>query len=469
MPELGPWLPDLPPYGHQGLTVARNVYASPLGYRPVKDLSAVTTAIPSAWQGGGSFIDLDGTTVTLAGTNAGLYVYSGTAWTLKYGGVYSSDWFFGQYGSFIIGVNGGQPVKYTISTATGALLGGSPPNATMLAIVRDFVFMAGNSAANGTVYWSGNNNAENWTIGTGECDIQPLPDGGPITGIAGGEYGLVFQEAAIHRFSYVGSALIFQRDKISDGIGCIAPGAIATFGRMTFFLSGRGFYVIQDGELSNIGDQKINETFWKEYSRPDVQNNIRCAIDPKRTLVIWSMLDRLWVYNWTLDRWTDIYVPGIIGLSTGINASVSLEYVDVLYPGGLDSVPYSLDDPIFKGGEPLLTVVKSDNIVYSFGSALNLPSTLTFPTLELIPGRVTRVRRSRLYSDALDGVTLTLGYASRLGDPFTTVVSNEVRSNGFIPIRASGQFLQPRINLSATSGWSYANAISFDQAVGGNG
>lgn len=464
--DFGAWTPDLVPYGHEGLVMARNVYASPMGYRPIKDLSSVTTALSSTWRGGGAFIGLDGTTALLAGTDAGLYAYSGS-WTSKYAGSYSSRWGFAQFGGIVIGVNGAAPVKYTIATSTGAALGGTPPSASMIGIVRDFVFLAGNSAAVNRVYWSAINNAEGWTVGTSQCDIQDLPDGGPITGIAGGEFGLVFQDAAIHRFSYVGAPTIFQRDKISDGIGCIANGAIATFGRMTFFLSSRGFYTITDGGIAPIGDQKVNETFWSVYSRADVVNNIRCAIDPKRTLVIWSMPDRLWVYNWTLDRWTDVSIPGLIGLSTGINASVSLEGLDTLYPSGIDSIPYSLDDPIFQGGEQMLTLVKSDNVVYSLGSSNALAATLKFAQNEVFPGRNTRIRRARLYGDATSGVTLTIGAASRLGDAQAITTANTVTATGYIPIRVTDQFLQPQIDIAAGTIWTYAKGLEIEASPGG--
>lgn len=468
VPDFGEWLPDLPAYGNPGLTTARNVYPSAIGYKPVKAISQVTNALPVTWKGGGSFITTDGTTATVAGTNSGLYAYISSAWVLKYAGSYSARWAFAQWGGLAIGVNGGSPVKYTITTATGAALGGTPPSATMIAVVRDFVFLAGNSGAISTVYWSGFNNAEQWTIGTNQCDAQPLPDGGAITGLAGGEYGLVFQDAAVHRFTYVGTPVIFQRDKIVDGIGCVANGGLATFGRTTFFLSARGFYSISDGGLDPIGDTKVNETFWKLYRRADVQTYVRCVIDPKRSLVIWSMPDRLWVYNWVLKRWSDIAIVGLVGLSTGINASVSLEQIDTLYPGGIDTVPYSLDDPIFQGGDPLLTIVKNDNAVYSFGSSANMSATLAFGVMEPFSNRNTRVRRARLGGDCVSGITVTVNYSQRLGDAFRAITATTTNTAGYIPIRVTDQFLQPVVDFAAGASWSYATELNFDWAPGGS-
>jgi len=68
MMAFGPWLPDLPEYGHTGLVMARNVFATQLGYAPVKQYSATTTAMPYTWRGGRSFIGPDGTTAFLAGS-----------------------------------------------------------------------------------------------------------------------------------------------------------------------------------------------------------------------------------------------------------------------------------------------------------------------------------------------------------------------------------------------------------------
>jgi len=184
--------------------------------------------------------------------------------------------------------------------------------------------------------------------------------------------------------------------------------------------------------------------------------------------VIWSMPGRLWVYNWTLSRWSIIDVPALAGLSTGINASVSLEGVDTLYPSGIDSVPYSLDDPIFQGGDPFLTIAKTDNVIYAFGSSSNLAATFSFPTLEPFKGRHARVRRARLGGDAVSGVTLTISDASRLGDSFSVTTANATNADGYIPIRATNQFLKFQLDIAAGATWSYATALDFDMAPGGS-
>lgn len=468
MPDLGEWLPDMQPYGHGGLVQATNVYPTALGYAPIPDVSATTTALPYQWQGGGSFVNIDGTTANLAGTSNGLYLFGGSSWTLKYSGTYTGTWAFAQFGSIVVCVNGAAPVKYDIAGGAASLLGGTPPSASMIAIVRDFVFLAGNGTANSTLYWSGINAPESWTVGINQSDYEILPDGGPITGLAGGEYGLVFQERAIHRMTYVGTPVIFERDKIVDGVGSIAPGSVATFGRMTFFLSPRGFYSISDGGLTPIGNQKVDATFWSTYTRAQVKASIQSIIDPKNSLVIWSMPGQLWIYNWVLARWTMANVAGAIGLETGITPPVSLEGVDVLYPGGIDTVPVSLDSVIFLGGDPMVSIARNDNKIYALASTNNLAATLQLPMSEPFGAKVARIRRARVIGDMTTGVTVTVGCASRIGDAQTSVSGTTMTASGHVPLRAAGRVVQPTLTIAYGTPWSFLRGLEFDQAPGGS-
>lgn len=471
MADFGPWLPDLDPYGHDGLVTARNVYPSPLGYRPIGSPSAVTDDLPAAWRGGGAFRGLDGTTVLLAGTNSALYSYASGAWTSEHTGSWTGQWFMAQFGDIVICVNGGAPVKYTISAGTGGNLGGSPPNSSMVAIVRDFVFLAGDTGAVNTVTWSAINDAEGWTIGTNQCDEQILPDGGAVTGLAGGEAGLVFQESGITRFSYVGAPLIFRRDKVSEEVGSVAPGGVVQFGRNVFFLSHRGFYAYVDGGLQPIGKNRVDATFWATYTLADVKTYIRAAIDPNRSLAIWSMPDRLWIYNWDIERWSEVHVQGLVGVSVSINASVTLEGVDTLYPasgpGDIDQVPISLDDPLLQGGGSMLVFAMSDNILYSFGSATSLEATIRMARREMTPGRDTRIRCARVFGDMTGGITLGIGVQRRLGDAATMVEAQTMQASGRIPVRIAGRFMQPSVRIAAGTSWTYVRGLEFEYVSGG--
>lgn len=464
MADFGPWAPDLPEFGHNGLVTARNVFSGPGGYEPIKDVTAITTALPEAWKGGGYF-ESNGNLAMLAATNAALYSFS-SSWTSEYATVRTAPQHFAQFGDLVIVANGGAPVKYTIGSGVGTLLGGSPPSSSHVAIVKDFVFLSGNSAATSTVTWSAINNAEGWTVGTNECDDQIIPDGGDITGIAGGEYGLVFQADAINIFEYVGTPLIFTRRKISDGIGAMAHGSIASVGKMVFFLHRRGFYVFNDGELKGIGKDRVDRTFLETYSISDIENNIRCTVDKENSRVIWSMPDRLWQFDWERERWTDVAVTGLVGISSGATSNTTLEQIAVLFPAIEDVTP-GFDDAFWRGGDPMLLIAMTDFKLYSFGASTNLEARLRMPRVEMFPGRTAHVRNARVGTDAVTGVTLKLDTSARLGDAEVTAQASSTRNNGDIPIRASGRYMQPEVVVAAATDWTYLQSLDLEATAGG--
>lgn len=478
MADFGSWAPDLPEFGTvtddtgrpratNHLTIARNVYPGHIGYEPLRELTPVSAALAYTWRGGGAFDDLTGSYALVAGTNSGLYAYISGAWVSKHATSTTGKWFFVQFGDNIIGVNGSAPVKYTMSTATGAALGGSPPDASMIAVVRDFVFTAGDSSELQTVSWSAVNNAEGWTPGTDQSDQQVIPDGGDITGLAGGEYGLVFQRSAISVFEYVGVPLVFTRRKVSDSIGCITHGSIAQAGKMVFFLSNRGFYLFNDGELIPIGEGKVDRTFFNSYSVLTIESQMTAAIEPNLKLVMWAMPDRLWVYNWGTDKWSDVSDSGIVAVTTGRTGYLTLADLESSYPSGVDTVPYGTDDPLFSGGDPTLFVVKSDKKLHAFGGADLLPANLRMAKIEPYPGLDAHVRSVRVAGDCGDGVTVHVDHAPRLNDSMSRISTSDLRANGDMPVLARGRFLQPEIATTADTDWNYINGLDIEGVAGG--
>lgn len=472
--KLGSWAPDLPEYGHGELVTARNCYSTAIGYAPVRSLSSVTAAASEAITGAAAFTAYDGTKVLLAGTNAALYTLTSSAATSKATGTWVKPWYFAQFGNFAIGVNGSTPKKYTITTGLAADLGGTPPSASMVAIVRDQVFLAGDPAAGGTVTWSALNDAEGWTIGTNQCDNQQIPDGGLITGLAGGEYGLVFQSSGIHIFEYVGTPYIYTRRKISDGIGAICQGAISQSGKRVFFLDRSGFYQLLDGQISPIGKREtptgvvelVDRTFFETYSMAQIQAQCRATVDPTRQLAVWSMPDRIWVYNWGTGKWSDIYSPGIVGVAQGQTNEVTLEDIAALYPS-IEDVPVSFDDPLWRGGDPMLMVAMDDFKLASFGGSDNMEALFRFPKIESFKGRGAYVRNSRIDTDAVSGVTLQMDASATLGAAQTSTVSTDIRANGDMPIRCHGRYIQPQITVASGTEWRFIEALSVEATPGG--
>ena len=109
-----------------------------------------------------------------------------------------------------------------------------------------------------------------------QADFQDLPDGGNVTGLVGGEYGLIFQETSVRRMTYEGPPIVFRIDKIANDIGASVPGSVAGLLDMAFFLHKSGFYMVRGGQtITPIGRGKVDRTFWAEF---DEANQFRCSV-----------------------------------------------------------------------------------------------------------------------------------------------------------------------------------------------
>lgn len=458
----GQWSPDLPPHLTDTLTIARNVYFAPNGYRPMRGFQAIAPAL-SGWKGGTAFIGSDKTASLLSGTATDLYRYSGGAWSSVLGSLTADRWRFSQFGDAAICVNGSAPVRYDLVLGTAATLGGSPPACDLVATVRDFVVVAGDPSDVLMVTWSGFNDEGEWTPATKQSGFQPMLEGGEVMGLAGGEYGLIIQRNRIVKMTYTADETVFQFDTIEPNIGCISKGSVVQAGRLTFFLSERGFMVCDGTQAKPIGNERVDRTFFGTYARADLVN-LYAAIDPRNFLVIWAMPGnpgRLWIYNWALDRWTDADYSNT-GIFSGFTANVSIDALDALYPGGIDTIPYSIDAAIFAGGDPLLFLTDNTGAVGTLTGDI-LSAKLQTAFFEPQPGRRARGWMARPIGDALAG-TLTIDARARLGDDVANVASSEMAACGDVPIRANGRYWQSTWEPSGD--WAFVQGVEFDHAPG---
>ena len=461
---LGEWLPDLADSGHDGLTVCRNVYPVANGYSPVGALEAVTAPL-SGWTGGGAFTHSDGSTVLLGGKSDGLYSF-GTSWGSELA-VSAGRWRFAKYRNLVVGVHGGAPVAYDLATGTAGALGGTPPDASLACVANEFVVLAGDPAELQTVTWSGFGNPEEWTAGTNQSDSFPLPDGGKITGLAGGEYLLVFQGEAIHRFQYVGGDDVWQRQKISSDIGCIEPGSICQAGRMVFFLSNRGFMMCDGETVTPIGTEKVDRTFFNTYERASL-SALYAAVNPRHYLACWSMPGNpgtVWQYNWVLQRWSTLEI-GLTGIVGAYTSSLTVDGVDAAYPGGMDAIDLAVDSAVFSGGDPRFYVVDQSGALGTLTGA-NLAACFDTALVQLVPGQFVRPHGAFVETDATEGFSLRLDGRARLGDAENVATWSSVRSTGHLRGRQRGRFMRIGLDLTAGADWSFAQAINIEAGTGG--
>ena len=120
------------------------------------------------------------------------------------------------------------------------------------AVVRSFV-MAGwtEDASDGDVPWR-----VRWCAFGDPTDWAPSPvtladfedlSQKKIQRVFGGEQGVIMQDTAITRATFVGTPVVFQFDEVISDVGLIAPGAAVQLGDRIYFLSEKGFYELVAG------------------------------------------------------------------------------------------------------------------------------------------------------------------------------------------------------------------------------
>lgn len=462
--KFGQWRPDGIPFQSSDLLIARNVYAAADGYRPVPSPVEFAEALDGPFLGGASFVAADDTPRMIAGDDTDLYHYVSGAWSSVLGSLtVNRFWQFAKFGDDVIAVNGNAPVAYDLSAGTAAALTGSPPDADLVAVVRDFVVLGRTDGDVNAVSWCDLGDATEWSLG--QAGTQPLYQGGKVMGIAGGEYGLILQRFGITRMSYTGDENNpWQFDQISSEFGCNAEGSVIQAGDLVFFRSDRGFVRLQGGQIASIGDERVDRLFRNTYNPDELRKMSSCA-DPERTLAFWAMPGRIFCYNWSLDRWTDWSIP-VKAVFPSFTANVTLEQLDALYPGGLDSIPYSLDSYRFAGGTPRLTMVGLDG-AFNSPEGPYLEARIGSGSIELSPGRKSRVRTFRPLTDAVDGITLKVEYSDRLGDGMASSSYTSIRGNGDMPVRVNARYVRPSLTYAAGTNWSYVQGCEYEFEGGG--
>lgn len=351
-----PWRPDLTDLGTDSSVTVTGCVAKADGFGPFPSYAAFTKALPSACRGFFFARNTDGSIAVFAGTATDLYELSNIdfTWTrvskggVSYGTLVSSDnWQFAQFESFVIATQiNTVPQKFVLGSASAFVdLGGSPPQASRIAIVNGFVMLTGLLSNPQRAQWSDLFGPETWTAGVGLSDFQDFPDGGICHAVSGGDaYGVIFQDEAIRTLTYApGSAVVFQIARISTQDTLFAKNSVINAGTRTFFISAQGFKVIVggSGEPVQIGKEQVDSFFFGDVDRNNLQLVIGAA-DPQATRVYWAyksqqgstaLFDKLLCFDWSIkDRpWTLIPASGQY-LGYLAKPGLTLEGLDAIAP-----------------------------------------------------------------------------------------------------------------------------------------
>jgi len=525
------WLPDQPSI-LDSVSEANNVTPLAVGYGPFK--TAVDYSASASENLTNVFAAKVNNDVSIfAGGLTKLYKLDTSDLSLddvsKVGGYTGTNrWQFVQFGTYALASNGSEKIQYfdVTSSTVFADLAAAAPVAKYITLVRDFVVGANIGAGTypARVQWSDINDPTDWTPGAAsQSDYQELPDGGDITGITGGEFGIVFLEKAIVRMSYIGSPLFFQFDTISRNVGCVEGGSIAQYGGITYFLSDDGFYSCDGQNIIGIGAEKVDRYFYANANIGDI-DSISAAVDPERNLIIWNYTNvsgsrSLLIYNFETKKWceadTDVDV-----LSTLATSGTSLEALDTAYnvtagsfvatkqytirsvgttdytligavantvgvlftatgvgsgtgvaidmaasAAGLktiDTLVTTLDDRLYKGGKFLFGGVRDARIITFTGT--NATANIITNDLEYGYNSVLTLIRP-----SVDNGSASVSVASRrmLDDTITYGSSVTASEEDRCAVRSAGRY--HRISLTPTgANWSSAIGIDLDYSQQGN-
>ena len=464
------WLPDQPANAGS-LIDAKNVFPVSVGYSPFPNAvdfsGAASENLNSVYAA-----KFGSEVVIFAGGASKIFKFNAATEALedksKAGGYTgTSTWNFALFGAEVLATNHTAKVqRWTIGSSTAfADLAAAAPIAKFVTVVRDFVVCANIGSTANKVQWSDINDATDWVSGTtSQSDFQIMPDGGNITGITGGEFGIVFLEKAIARMSYTGSPLFFQFDTISRGLGCIAGGSIAQYGGLSFFLSDDGFYQTDGQSVTGIGNEKVDKYFFNDVLLESI-DSMSSSADPKRKIVVWNYANNsggrsILIYNWQLQRWSRAStVATVVGdIAT---AGTTLEGLGTLGYTDIDTMPASLDARLWVGGKFLFAGAEDTKIVTFTGSDYN--SELITTDVEVGYNSVVTLARPQI-----DNGSATIKIASRreLDDAVIFGDSSTTSAEGRADLRSAGRY--HRLEVSPTGNWTTAMAVDIDVKPQGN-
>lgn len=515
MIQFGPWHPDSAGINTPVVREARNVVPAENGFAPLQDAEATTPALPSEVRGAISVLLDDGSVETFAGTGVKLYRLgsdtnwsdvsaaewvlddSGTPITIdeelladsgevitddfgnpigfeaiidtagdNYGVGTGEQWKFALYGDLLITTNiTDGPQKFDLSSSTVfEPLGGNPPAARYIDIVREFVFLGSVAGNEKRVQWSAIGNAEGWVEGTNLSDFQDFPNGGPVRGIVGGETGYIFQALKVSRATFVpGSALVFQFDEVEGAAGLSAPHSLVRLRSDAFYLAADGF---RRFNLASAASVPIGTKKWLKWFLADkklgTELTVIGAANPVKPIIVWAYVstsnsgvvpDRLLIYDWSLDEasFADLSAETLVQwLSPGVTLDTMDSY------GTLDALPFSLDSPFWRGGAQVMGLFGTDHRLSLLAGASMAATIVTADGQSDFRALIKGLRPAVDTSQA----TMALSMRERDADAVLFGAAEAMEDTGVCPQFKSGNIARAKLIIPAGATWTAAKGIA---------
>lgn len=389
-PDRGgaPW-PENPGY----LVDATNVRFTPNGYRSAyidTEANAGTTAIGDTPIAARAFSDVTNPR-HYAGTATKLFESndSGVTWYDNSSAGYTAgDWDFEIFGTTVIAVNGtdapqAKDLDATVSNNFAAL-GGSPPVGSMVARIRDSLVIADIV----TLQWSSIGDPTDWpTPGSATAlarqagSYSPSRAFGVVTRIVGGEkFGLIFQERAITRMTYVGGDIQFAFDVYARGVGTGYAHSTIVIGGWTYFKNSTGIWRTDGYTVESLSIGKIDDAFIGRLldhpKEPTAAFLGGVAYDSREQTIYWPYLSNIGGNNYLLGYCIPLQQFKLIKLDGTILGGTLYSINNVVTTNLALVLPYCID---------------VSQKLRQFSSSDNVATVLRTGFVELAPGMRTDI------------------------------------------------------------------------------
>lgn len=479
--EFGEWMPDRMDYGTPGATEILNAMPIADGYRPVPNISTVSSnAMTARCRGAIAAQDAAGNVYIYAGDQTSLYRLapdlSFTDISLAaYSTAVDGNWEFAQFKDRVIAVNYNDEVQGlqigASTTFSNEINSSNTPRARHVSVVRDFVVLAGtNDESAGErperVWWSGFGDSTDFTpdVET-QCDFNDMPQGGWVQQVVGGkDYGLVVMERGIYRMTFTGGGTIFRFDAIELSRGTPIPNSVIAHGRRVFFISSEGVFASDGLSSQPIGHEKVDRWFWDQFDETYV-SRVSAAIDPVHKLVVWlfpgtgstaGSPNRILIYNWALNRFSYAEIT-MDFIFLAASQGYTLDTLDNVSTD-IDALAFSLDSRAWTGGKIALGGFDASFQYVAFTGA-NLAATLE--TREIEPkthgfSDVTAVRPLVMTDGSSATITAAVAARDRLQDAASFGTAGSLDTFGECPVTESGRLVRARVSIAASGTWTHA-------------
>lgn len=479
---LGEWLPDQPDYKNPGAVVADNCYPVAQGFGPFE--SALPSAATTTEQvsGAAMFFDNSGNAMVASGSSTKLATkrFATIVETSGYSPV-SSGWRFERFSDLIVATSIENDPQYLTDIDTDDVwspLPGTPPRAAQVGRVGDFLVFGdlvdiaslGNPIAPNRVRWGAfNNPTANWVTDRGELsDYRDLdPRYGRVTAIVGGRFGLIFQERAIWRMTFVGAPKVFDFVEVSVDRGCIASGTAVTIAAETFFLSQDGFWKTNGSEVEPIGAEKVNNWFGQQASDADLTRTHGAVNWPKRSIV-WTFypngamsFSRQIIFNFVLRKWSSAQQTVDYLVRSQVDA-LSIGDLGALFASIGDMTAYTLGSSEWKARSLSFAAYVPGGSGSVFAEFSGAAANASFVTAD---AQIEAGYRSRLTGAWPVVETQTAAITTRVrtkdtqGGSIASTADKLRAADGFCPHNVDGWLHSVRIDIPAGEVWDNASGL----------